>query len=198
MPPSPFRSAQPTASPLSSVLLDPGKMVKPKSPTRRKIKVQKKKNHQTKSLHTKQLRLSLTKKLWFTSSQEVKLWVAKVPKSFSFLNQNWWILLRCLNLSNKPKYPYLKLSRAYFKSPRCSEVTNTLPRRCTDIPWFLLMERLGPVDGIRLQNCIPLRQGLPSTYCTQQCKLACIKTVLYQHWCNSFLKSSSLILLSRT
>lgn len=42
MPPSPFRSAQLTASPLSSVLLDPGKMVKSKGPTRRKIKVQKK------------------------------------------------------------------------------------------------------------------------------------------------------------
>lgn len=143
MPPSPFSSAQPTASPLSTVLLDPGKLVKSKGPTRRKIKVQKKKYYQTKSLHTKQLRLSLTKKLWFSSFQEVKLWVAKVPKSFSFLNQNWWILLRCLNLSNKPKYPYLKLSRAYFKLPRCSEVTNTLPRRCTAISWFLLMERLG-------------------------------------------------------
>lgn len=43
MPPSPFSSAQPTASPLSSVLLDPGKLVKSKGPTRRKIKVQKKK-----------------------------------------------------------------------------------------------------------------------------------------------------------
>lgn len=51
MPPSPFRSAQPIASPLSSVLLDPGKMVKPKGPTRRKIKVQKKKSPNKKPTH---------------------------------------------------------------------------------------------------------------------------------------------------
>lgn len=70
---------------LSSVLLDPDKMVKSKGPTGRKIKVQKK-THQTKSLHTKQLRLLLTKKLWFTSSQEVKLWVASTKK-FQFSQQ---------------------------------------------------------------------------------------------------------------
>lgn len=35
----------------------------------------------------------------------------------------------------------------------------------------------GPVDGIRLQNCGPLMQGLPSTCCTQQHKLEYIKTM---------------------
>lgn len=189
-------SAQWTASPLSSVLLDPDKMVKSKGLTGRKIKVQK----------------NPTKQKAYTPNNWGFYWLRSydllVPRKLSFgwqkyqkvcfPNQNWWILLRCLNLSNKPKYPYLKLSRAYFKLPRHPEVTKTFARRCTATSWFLLMEWLGPVDGIRLQNCVPLMQGLPSTCCMQQYKLACIKTVLYQHWWNSFLKSSSLILLSRT
>lgn len=195
MPPSPFRSAQWTDSPLSSVLLDPGKMVKSKGPTRRKIKVQKK--------PTKQKAYTPNNWGFYWPRSHDLLVPRKLSfgwqkyQSFSLPNQNW-ILLRCLNLSNKPKYPYLKLSRAYFKLPRHPEVTNTLPRRCTAISWFLLMEWLGPGDGIRLQNCVPLMQGLPSTCCMQQYKLASIKTVLYQHWRNSFLKSSSLILLSGT